>query len=425
MPGDRAGSGAMTDPLVLRKSTGRNETFVIVGAGQAAAQAASTLRDRAFKGRIVMLGEERHVPYLRPPLSKSVLAGSFAEDRLPLRPSRYYEGAGIDLRLGVRVEDVDRASARVHLSDGERLPYDKLLLATGARPRSLALPGAGLGGVHSLRTVEDALALRRSLVPGVRIAIVGGGYIGLEVAATASMAGARVTVLELGDRVLARVTTAAMSHFFSQAHRERGVEIRCGAKVAAFEGGETVSGIVCAEAGAPLAADLVLLGIGAEPNVELARNAGLACDDGILVDDRCRTSDPDIFAAGDCTRHPSRFLGRRIRLESVQNAVDQATVAAMNMAGGEVRYAKVPWFWSQQYEFRFQSVGMPGVCDEMEERGCREAGAFAIVYRSKGRTIGCDAVNMPREYLSVRRQLEAELESAVPEQPRRGRRAAA
>lgn len=399
----------MVDPVSLRKPGRAGDTFVIVGAGQAGVQAAGTMRRGGFRGRIVMLGEEPHIPYMRPPLSKKALGGSFVAERILLHPWGYYQGADIELRLATRVQEIDRDSGCVRLSNGQRIPYDRLLLATGSRPRSIDLPGAGLRGVHYLRNLDDATALRTALVPGVRVAVIGGGYIGLEVAATASAAGARVVVYEAADRVMSRVTTEPISEFFGRVHRERGVEIRCGAHVSGLAGDDHVRAVIWDGAPTTQPADLVLIGIGAEPNVDIARDAGLACEDGILVDDRCRTSDPSIFAAGDCTSHPSSMLDRRVRLESVQNAVDQATVAARNMCGEDVPYASVPWFWSHQFDFRLQSAGIAEAFDETEVRGNRDEGAFALLYRRDGETIACDAVNMPGEYMSVRRGLEAKL----------------
>jgi 3-phenylpropionate/trans-cinnamate dioxygenase ferredoxin reductase subunit len=400
----------MTDPVFLRKTpAGRAETYVIVGGGQAASQAACTMRECGFRGRIVMVGEEPHPPYMRPPLSKKVLAGDYAQDRLFLRPREFYESSGIELRLGVRATGLDPVSGRIGLSDGGQLAYDKLLLATGARPKVLNVPGSRRPEVRHLRTLDDALRLRASMSGGVRLAIVGAGYVGLEVAATAATLGAQVVVLEIGERVLNRVTTPAISDFFAETHRSRGVAIHCGARVVGFDGGEHLDRVVCEDA--TFRADLVLVGIGAEPNAELAREAGLVCDDGIVVDEHCRTADPRIFAAGDCTRHPNPLLGRRVRLESVQNAVDQAAIAARNMCGQELRYSKAPWFWSHQFEFRLQSAGVLDQFDEVVERGDRASGSFALIYRHRGETVACDAVNMPGEYLAVRRELESRLDS--------------
>jgi 3-phenylpropionate/trans-cinnamate dioxygenase ferredoxin reductase component len=378
-------------------------TFVIVGAGQAGAQAAFTLREHGFRGRIVLLGAEPHAPYMRPPLSKKLLAGELAEERVYLRSAAFYESHDIELKLGVAVEAIDAAAAHVHLANGLRLGYDRLLLATGMRARRLAVPGSAGPGIHYLRTLQDALRLREAVAPGRRVAIVGGGYIGLEVAATFAIGGARVRVLEIDDRVLGRVTTPTMSDFFANVHGAHGVDVRCGTRVLAFEGTDRLESVVC-DAGR-LDADVAVVGIGAEPNDAIASAAGLACDRGIVVDERCRTSDPNIFAAGDCTNHPSARFGGRLRLESVQNAVDQAAVAARNMCGDDRLYDKVPWFWSQQYEFKLQTAGVLDGHDEVEERGERDKGSFALLYRRQGRLVAVDAVNMPGEYLAGRRAI--------------------
>lgn len=396
----------MTNVAITRKASltvvGR-PTFVIVGAGQAGAQAAFTLRQSGFRGRVVLLGAEPHAPYMRPPLSKKLLSGDLGLDRVYLRDPSFYETHDIDLKLGVGVEGIDVASAHVHLSSGLRLGYDRLLLATGMRARRLDAPGSGGPDIHYLRTLQDSLRLRESLAAGRRVVIVGGGYVGLEVAATAASAGARVRVLELDDRVLRRVTTPGISEFFTQAHRAHGVDIRCGSRVLAFEGTDRLEAVVCDDG--RFEADIAVVGIGGVPNDEIARAAGLACDRGIVVDEHCRTSDANIYAAGDCTNHPSAIFGRRLRLESVQNAVDQATVAARNMAGESCTYHKVPWFWSQQYEYKLQTAGVLDGHDEIVERGRRDKGSFALLYRKEGRLVAVDAVNMPGEYLAGRRQI--------------------
>src|ERR1700687_2724539 len=385
----------MTRPVPLRKSPsgiGGRQTFVIVGAGQAGSQAACTLREAGFHGRLVLIGDETQGPYMRPPLSKKFLAGDFDEDRLYLRPEAFYRSSDIELMLGASVESIDASACRVHLNNGLRLGYDKLLIATGSTPRRLHVPGSDGPGIHYLKTLDDSLRLRAVIAAGKRIVVVGGGYIGLEVAATAATAGARVSVLEVGERVLGRVTTESLSSFVEEKHRERGVEINCGARVVSFEGGDRLRSVSCE--GFETEADIALVGIGAVPNVELAQLAGLACGDGILVDAHCRTSIDNVFAAGDCTSHPSRFASHRLRLESVQNAVDQAGIAAHNMCGDERIYDRVPWFWSQQYEYKLQSAGVLEGCDEIVERGDRERGSFALLYRRAGALIAVDAVNM-------------------------------
>jgi 3-phenylpropionate/trans-cinnamate dioxygenase ferredoxin reductase component len=393
-------------PISPRKKQRRDparEVIVIIGAGQAGAQAAYALREHGFAGRIILLGDEAQAPYQRPPLSKVFLVSGLSVERLYLRPLSFYASNDIELRLHEPVERIDPQSAQVVLHGGVRIGYDQLLLATGSRPRLLQVPGSRGTDIHYLRTIPDALRLRAKIGPGRRVAIIGGGYIGLEVAAIASGAGAIVSVLETEDRVLGRVTTSAISEFFTTAHRGHGVAIQCHNRVTAFEGGERLESIVWEHGNQK--ADLAVIGIGAEPNVELAKSAGLLCENGIRVDEYCRTSDPNILAAGDCTSHFNALLRRRLRLESVQNAVDQATTAAINMTGREYRYAEVPWFWSNQYEHKLQTAGSFDGYDEIEERGNLESGRFALVYRKQGALLAVDAVNMPREYMSVRRQL--------------------
>ncbi len=397
-------------------NTGR---FVIVGAGQAGAQAALTLRDLGFAGAVVLLGDEPHAPYARPPLSKKLLAGELAEERLYLRPPALYADRGIDLRLATQVLSIDRQVSCVHIrgpQGAERIAYNKLLLATGARARELPLVGARHDDVLYLRSWADSIALRARLAQARHLVVIGGGYVGLEVAATAAAAafgGLHVTVLERAARLLERVTTPIISEHVEQAHRRHGVEVHCGVRITglAFEG-ERLRAVQTD--GGEIVADLVLVGIGAAPNVALALEAGLACDDGIVVDAGCRTSDPAIYAAGDCTRHPNALYGRRLRLESVQNAVDQAGVAAAGMAGIEAAYTRVPWFWSQQYGLKLQSAGLSEGHDEIIERGERAADRFALLYRRGGQLIGVDAVNHPAEYLAARRAIAERGELAVP-----------
>ena len=379
------------------------ETFVIVGAGQAGAQAACTMREHGFRGRVIVVGDESLPPYQRPPLSKKFLEHQVSVERLYLRSAGYYAKHNIELRLHAPVERIDRGAGRVHLRGGSRIAYDKLLLCTGSRPRALELPGSQCADVHYLRTLQDALRLRGKIARGRRLAIIGGGYVGLEVAATASAAGAAVTVYESAERILGRVTTGKVSRFFTDAHRLRGVDVRCNVRVTGFEGDERLAGVRC-ESGLETA-DLAVVGVGSIPNDELARSAGLPCDGGIVVDEHCRTVDPDIFAAGDCTSHPNALLKRRLRLESVQNAVDQAQVAALNMCGEARVYGEVPWFWSQQYEFKLQSAGIPDGYDEIEERGSVPGGTFALLYRRNGALLAVDAVNMPREYMAARKRI--------------------
>ena len=378
-------------------------SIVIVGGGHAAGQAAASLRQEKYEGEIVIIGEEPHIPYQRPPLSKQYLAGEYGLDRVHLRPGRFYESKNIRVRSGVRVESIDPDRRRVACSDGAEIGYDKLLLATGARPRRLATPGSDLPGIHYLRTIADVDAIKEDFQPRRRIAIVGGGYIGLEVAAIAIKAGLAVTVLEMEDRILKRVTTPTMSSFYDDIHTEQGVEVRTGMRAESFAGTDRLTGVVCAD-GEIVPADVAVVGIGIEPNVELAEAAGLDCNNGIVVDEFTCTSDPNIFAAGDCTNHPNPVLGRRLRLESVPNAMEQSRVAAANLADNPKTYANVPWFWSDQYDLKLQMVGFSTEGDRQVLRGDPGTRQFAVFHFDGDTLVAADAVNSAREFM-VARQL--------------------
>ncbi len=384
-----------------------SETCVIIGAGQAGAQAAHSLRQGGYEGGIVMLGEEAHPPYQRPPLSKKYLSGELEAERLWLRPEEFYEANNIDLRVSSPVTEIDRDAREVVCADGERIAYDALLIATGTRPRSLPLPGFDLPGVLPLRTLADVDRLREVLEKPCRIAIVGGGYIGLEVAAVARGLGHEVTVLESQERVLNRVVAPELSAFFQKLHSGHGVDIRYGVSVEAVEG-EGRAEAVRLGSGERIDCDLVLVAVGAVPNVELAQAAGLEVDNGICVDASCRTSDPVIYAAGDCTSFPAARYGRNIRLESVQNAIDQAKAAASAILGKEVSYDPVPWFWSDQYDVKLQIAGLSQLHDETKLVGDPDNGSFYIAYLRDGRLLSVDSVSHPRSHMMARRSLGEE-----------------
>ena len=371
--------------------------IIIIGAGQAAGQAAASLRQEGYEGSITILGDEAQAPYQRPPLSKAYLAGEIGLDRVLVRPENFYPDRGITLKTNTRVTAIDRHNKSVTTEAGDTIGYTKLLIATGSRPRLLKVPGGDLAGIHYLRTIDQVDRIRADMQAATRLCIVGGGYIGLEVAAVAVKAGLDVTVVEAMDRILQRVTTPEMSDYYHKLHTSRGVNILVNTGVDGFEGDGAVSAVLCG--GARVAADLVILGIGIVPNVELAEAAGLECGNGILVDDHCRTSDPDIYAAGDCTNHPNPLLGRRLRLESVPNAMEQARVASGNMLGGDKVYASVPWFWSDQYELKLQMLGFSSDGDSSVIRGDRDANQFAVFYLSDGKVVAVDAVNSPKEFM--------------------------
>jgi 3-phenylpropionate/trans-cinnamate dioxygenase ferredoxin reductase subunit len=376
-------------------------SVVIIGAGHAAGQVAASLRQDGHEGPIIMLGDEPFIPYQRPPLSKQYLAGEQAIDRVYLRPQKFYDDKNISVRTGVTVDRIDRAHKSVHTTTGESFSYDDLVIATGSRARKLSIEGSNLGGIHYLRTVADVDAIRSEMGAGKKLVIVGGGYIGLEVASVAVTSGMEVHVIEMEARILQRVTTPEMSAYYHQLHTSRGVQIHTSTGVKGFTGDNNrVKGVIAGDQ--TFAADVVIVGIGIIPNVELARDAGLTCDNGIVVDDHCRTSDPHIYAIGDCSNHPNPLLGRRLRLESVPNAMDQARVASGNIRGQDKTYAAIPWFWSDQYELKLQMVGFSADGNQQVLRGDKSTNQFAVFYLKDGVLVAADAVNSPKEFMLCR-----------------------
>jgi len=370
------------------------DSVVIVGAGQAAAQLVASLAQDGFTGAVTLVGDEPHLPYQRPPLSKKYLAGELALDRLYVRPAAFYEKAGTKVMLGTPVERIDRNAKAVLLGDGTRLSYATLVLATGSRARTLALPGVDREGVFFLRNIADVEALRARFAPGKSLVVVGGGYIGLELAAVAAKLGLKVTVLEQAPRVMGRGVGPVVSHFYERLHREEGVQVHTGVAVRRLEAGQ----VVCDGGSHP--ADLVLIGTGAIPNVELARAADLAVEDGIAVDAECRTSDPSIYAIGDCTTQHHALFAQRLRLESVHNALEQGRIAAASICGKPAPSPQVPWFWSDQYDVKLQMVGLSAGHDEAVVRGDPERSrSFAVFYLRQGALIAVDAVNRAPEFM--------------------------
>jgi NADPH-dependent 2,4-dienoyl-CoA reductase/sulfur reductase-like enzyme len=373
-----------------------DQHFVIAGAGHAGGRAAEALRAAGHKGKITLIGKERHPPYERPPLSKELLAGTGTVEKTYLRPLAWYAEAGIDLRLGAEVREIDPRAQRVRLDDASELPYDALMLTTGARPRLLPVAGGEGPRVHYLRDIEDSLALRERLVPEARVVLIGAGFIGLEIAATARKRGAAVTVLEISPQVLARVAPPQIASYVADLHRGHGVEIRTGVVVTGIE--DTGHGIsVLTASGERIAADIAAIGIGAQPNTELAASAGLTIDDGIKVDEFGRTSDPHIFAAGDVTRHFNPIFKRFIRLEAWQNAQNQAMAVAKVMAGGSEPFAEVPWFWTDQFDMNLQTAGPPGPWDQLVWRGEPPERAFTVFHLLEGKPVAATTVNNVRD----------------------------
>jgi 3-phenylpropionate/trans-cinnamate dioxygenase ferredoxin reductase subunit len=379
--------------------------IVIAGGGQAAMQAADTLRRKGYAGRLTIVGDEPWLPYQRPPLSKKYLAGALERERLLLRPAQFFTEHRIEMQPGKRVEEIRRREQRVRLDDGSVLPYDALLIATGSRPRRLPLPGAELAGVHFLRTLADSDRIRAECTPGGRVVIIGGGYIGLEVAASARELGLEVTVLEMAERVMSRVTCPEVSSFYAAEHTRHGVRLLCNARVRALAA-EARSGRVRAVLtgdGAEHPADLVIVAVGVAPADELAAGAGLPCENGIVVDEHCRTADAAIFAAGDCVNHPSPHYGRRLRLESVDNAFEQGASAAVNLLGTPAVHDKVPWFWSDQFDLKLIIVGVSEGHDARVTRGSPAARSFSVCYLRGGELIAVDTVNAPKDQMAARK----------------------
>ena len=379
------------------------EHFVVIGAGQAGSSLVGTLRSEGFDGNITLIGAEPHLPYQRPPLSKAYLLGEMERDRLLLRNQAYYDDAKIDLRLGSRVTSIDRDAKTVH-AGSEVITYDKLAITCGLIPRRLpSAIGGSLEGVHVIRNLADVDALFDPIRHASRALVVGGGYIGLEGAAVARKLGLEVTVVEMADRILNRVASPETANHIRALHQAHGVDVREGIGLNRLLGNLHVEGAELSD-GTTLEADIVIAGIGMDGSVPLAEDAGLTCDGGVVVDDHARTSDPNIWAAGDCTRQPYR--GQMIRIESVQNAIDQAEAAAKNMMGTDEPYRPFPWFWSDQYDLNLQIAGMMQGYDRIVVRG--GGGAPLSHWYYEGDTFrAVDAMSDPRAYMVGKRLLEA------------------
>jgi len=382
-----------------------SQSCLILGAGHAGSQLALQLRKEGWTGKIVLVGDEPQLPYHRPPLSKAVLAGEKTFENVLLRPRAMYDTNQVELRIGERAVEILRDQKLLKLSTGELLTYDRLAICSGARVIRLPL-GEHLKGVFYLRNAADVVAIKAMLEPGKKAVIIGGGYIGLEAAAVLKALGLQVTVLERTERVLQRVTSEPVSEFFSRLHQSHGVNIISGAEVSAINGAVNVESVQCAD-GSRFAADIVIIGIGVVPETTLAEEAGLRIDNGILVDEFAQTSDPCIYAAGDCTSHPSSLYERHIRLESVQNANDQARIAAAGICGKPASYNTVPWFWSDQYDTKLQSVGLSAGSDMLVLRGNPEdADGFSVLYGRDGQLIAADCINRAKDFLICKRLVQ-------------------
>lgn len=386
--------------------TANRANVVIIGASHGGGEVASRLRQGGFTGSVALIGSESYLPYHRPPLSKAFLAGEMTTEQLLIRAPSVYAASKIDFHASTTVEAIDRGKHELRLGSGETFGYDKLVLATGGRPRRLTIPGSELEGLHYMRSIADVNAMRDVFVPGARLVIVGGGYIGLEVAAVAVKHGLIVEIVEFAPRVLARVAGPQLSAFYESVHSKAGVQLRLSTGVEGFDPSSInpahVGAVRCSD-GTRLAADFVLVAVGLVPNIELATQAGLEIGNGIVVDEFCQTSDPDIFAVGDCTEFPLPYLGRRWRLESVPNAMEQARVAASVINGKPLAYTAIPWFWSDQYNLKLQAVGLSQDCDQVVIRPPRSPEGFVVFYLKESRVIAADCVNSIIEFNAAKR----------------------
>lgn len=382
--------------------------LLVVGGSYAAVNIVIGAREAGYDGRIRLLSAEPHLPYQRPPLSKAYLQGKDDEAMLAIRAEAFFRQQQVELMLGRAAVQIDRDEGCVRLEDGSVLAYDRLALAIGARARRLPVPGADMQGVLSLRSLDDARLLRDQLAEAERVVVIGGGFVGLEAAASAIQLGKQVTVLESQDRLLARALGVPLAEFLAAAHQRRGVALDFGAQVAALEGDLGRVRAVRTADGRRFAADLVVVGIGSIPNTELAQAAGIACRDGILVDHFTQTDDPAVFAAGDCARHPGR-TGERLRLESVQNAAEQGRITGATMAGRQIPYEAVPWFWSDQYDLKLQMAGLAAGADRTVCRGEPAEDRFSLFHYRNDRLIAVESVNRPAEHMLARKLLAADL----------------
>jgi len=380
--------------------------ILIVGAGHGGAQAAIALRQGKFEGTVAVIGDEPELPYERPPLSKEYLAGDKSFERILIRQPAFWEERQVAMLPGRRVVAVDPEAHRVTTTDGAEMGYGKLIWATGGHARRLSCDGHDLAGVHTVRTRADADRMIAELPDVINAVVIGGGFIGLEAAAVLAKFGKNVTLLEALDRVMARVAGPDLSNFYQDEHRAHGVDVRLGVAVTAIEGDDKVTGVRLAD-GKVVPADLVVVGIGIVPAVEPLIAAGAEGGNGVRVDAQCRTSLPDIFAVGDCALHANRFAdGAAVRLESVQNATDQASVAAKAILGEDVAYEATPWFWSNQYDLKLQTIGLSIGYDQAVVRGDPATRSFSVVHLKQGKVIALDCVNATKDYVQGRKLVE-------------------
>jgi 3-phenylpropionate/trans-cinnamate dioxygenase ferredoxin reductase subunit len=376
--------------------------IVVIGSGQAAIQTVMSLKRNEFTGSIKVIGEEDHLPYQRPPLSKDFLLEEYKPERVSLKKKEFYEENGVDLILGKRAESIDTILKEITLSDENKIRYNQLIIATGSRVRKLNVPGSDKKGIYYLRDLDDANALKQRLKKNKKMVIVGAGYIGLEVASVAASLGVEVTVIEMANRVMNRTVDPMISSYYQKLHESHGVKIHLDNGLKAFEGGDSVNAVLCSD-GLMLEADLVVIGAGVLPNQEIAIEAGLECNNGIMVNEFGETSTAHVYACGDCTNHPNKGLNTRLRLESVHNAMEQSKTVANTIMGNKEPYDQVPWFWSDQYDHKLQLVGISGDHDEVVMRGLESEQKFLLFYLKNSELIAVNAINSSKEFLICRK----------------------
>ena len=377
--------------------------IVIIGAGQAAGQCVATLKKLGYTNKIILIGEESHPPYQRPPLSKSFLEGKVGLERVYMKNREFYEENEVEFYPNTLVKEIDREEKKVRTSCGKEFEFEKLVIATGSRARELEIEGTQLGNVYYLRTIDDVKKIKEQMSIRQNLSIIGAGYIGLEVAAVANELGMNVSIFEVADRSMNRTVDKKISEHFEDLHKTNGVNFYFQSNIEKLQGETFIEGVKLDD-GSLIPADILIIGIGIIPNQELAENAGLDCNNGILVNDKGITSDQSIFACGDCTNHPNKFLNKNVRLESVQNALEQSKVVAANIMGQEEKYEVIPWFWSDQYNQKLQIVGMPEEYDEIVKR--EYADGFSLFYLSNKTIISVTTINNPKEFLICKKLVE-------------------
>tara|TARA_B100000214_G_scaffold99866_1_gene69562 strand:- start:941 stop:2155 length:1215 start_codon:yes stop_codon:yes gene_type:complete len=378
------------------------ENLVIIGAGQSAVQCITTLQKEGYSGSITLVGDEEHLPYQRPPLSKGFLEDTIKKERLYFKKLEFFIENKIQLKLGTYVEGVNIQDQNIALADGVKLDFDKLVFATGSRVRKLDFPGNNLDSIHYLRGLDDAESMKSDMENSKNIVIIGAGYIGLEVAAIASKRNVSVSVIEMADRVMNRTVDPQISEYYKNLHESHGVDFQFNNSLKEIVGSKKVEKVICSD-GAEIKADMVIIGAGILPNVEIAEEAGINCENGIIVDEFAKTNSDIVFACGDCTNHPNKLLNRNLRLESVHNAMEQAKTAAYSVLGNPVEYNQIPWFWSDQYDHKLQIVGLSGEHDAVTIRGNIKESKFMLFYTKEDKLIAVDSVNNPKEFLICRK----------------------